>query len=309
MKTRYFKIGVFVITAVNLAILGIIVFGAGKLYRPKIMAETYINESVQGLTVGSLVKRRGVEIGTVEAITFVPREYDLDPSDPDYFRYARYVYIKIGLYKDFLKGAGKGTFEDPRVALENEVANGLTLQLTPLGLTGVAYLEADYLEPEAVPALAIAWVPKTTYIPSTPGTFAEITQTLHKLAGEIKEVDIKGVEGDIRTLLQSLLVTAHEVNAILKQPDITEILANLRETTKNVSVASVELPDTVARANRTLRRVDNVVSNQQQNIEVIVDDIRLISESLKEVTGDAERYPSYLLFGEPPPRSRLVDGE
>jgi phospholipid/cholesterol/gamma-HCH transport system substrate-binding protein/paraquat-inducible protein B len=309
MKTRYFKIGVFVLGAATLGVLGIIVFGAGKLYRQKVMVETYIDESVQGLTVGSLVKRRGVEIGTVEEITFVPRVYDLNPSDPEYFQYARYVYIKIGLYKDFLAGVGRGVFEDPRVALENEVANGLTLQLTPLGLTGVAYLEADYLDPEDVPALKIAWLPKNTYIPSTPGTFAQITQTLHKLAKEIKEVDIKAVEGDVRALLQSMLVATQEVNAILKRPDITEILANLRETTKNVSVASVELPETVAQANRTLRRVDNVVSNQQQNLEVIVDDIRLISESLKEVTGDAERYPSYLLFGEPPPRSQLVDGE
>lgn len=309
MKTRYFKIGAFVLGAATLGVLGIIVFGAGKLYRAKIMAETYINESVQGLTVGSLVKRRGVEIGTVEDITFVPRVYDLDPSDPDYFQYARYVYIKLGLYKDFLEAEGRGRFEDPRVALENEVVNGLTLQLTPLGLTGVAYLEADYLDPEDVPALKIAWLPETTYIPSTPGTFAEITQTVHKLAKEIKEIDIKAVEGDVKALLQSMLGATEEVNAILKRPDIKEILANLRETTKHVNVASAELPDTVAQAKRTLRRVNNVVSNQQQNFEVIVDDIRLISESLKEVTGDAERYPSYLLFGEPPPRSQLVDGQ
>lgn len=309
MKTSYFKIGAFVLGAATLGVLGIIVFGAGKLYRAKVMAETYINESVQGLTVGSLVKRRGVEIGTVEDITFVPQVYDLDPSDPNYFQYARYVYIKIGLYKDILEAEGKGRFEDPRVALENEVVNGLTLQLTPLGLTGVAYLEADYLDPEDVPALKIAWLPETTYIPSTPGTFAQITQTLHKLAKEIKEIDIKAVEGDVKALLQSMLGATEEVNAILKRPDIKEILANLRETTKNVNVASAELPDTVAQAKRTLRRVNNVVSNQQQNFEVIVDDIRLISESLKEVTGDAERYPSYLLFGEPPPRSQLVDGQ
>lgn len=309
MKSRYFKIGVFVISAVSLAILGIIVFGAGQLYRPKIMAETYVDESVQGLTVGSPVKHRGVEVGTVEEITFVPREYGLDPGDPDYFHYARYVLVKIGFYRDWLEGEGAGRFEDPRVALENAVAAGLTVRLTPLGLTGVVYLEVDYLDPEEVRALQIVWVPKTTYIPSTLGPFAEITQTLHKVAGELRQVDIKAVEGDVRALLQALLVTTERVDAILRRPEVTEILANLRETTKNVSVASADLPATVTLANRTLRRVDNVVSSQQQNIEEVVNDVRLISESIGKFTVNAERYPSYILFGEPPPRSQLVDGK
>ena len=344
MKSRYFKIGLFVIGAITIGVIGIIVFGAGKIYREKVTAETYVDESVQGLSVGSLVKRRGVEIGTVEEITFVPRIYEFDPTDPDYFQYARYVYIKIGIYKDWLAGAARGRFEDPRVALENEVANGLTVRLTPLGLTGVAYLEADYIDTEDVPTLKVAWIPETTYIPSAPGTLAALSQALHKVAKVVKGLDIKGIEADVKGLLQAatkevkdlhiasirarinreldeLLVTTQRVHEILEKPEVNEIIVNLRDTTKNATEATAKLDailesDEVRKTlanlevntallERTLRRVDNLVSSQQQDIEVIIQDVRLITDSLKELTGNAEKYPSQLIFGEPPPRSKI----
>lgn len=337
MKSRYFKIGLFVIGAITLGVIGIIVLGVGKLYREKIMAETYINESVQGLSVGSVVKMRGVEIGTVEEISFVPRIYDIDPDDPTFFQFSRYVYIRIGLYKDWVAGAGGGAFEDPRIALEQGVANGLTLKLTPLGLTGVAYLEAEFLDPEAVEALRIAWVPKTVYIPSRPGAIALLSQTLEKVAKEVQDLDIKGLEADVRgllgaatkevkdlhiasiraranKLLDELVLTTARAHEMLESPEVNEIIVNLRDTTKNVNAILesdevrhilANLEENTALLERTLRRVDNLVSSQQQDIEVIVQDIRLITDSLKELTGNAEKYPSQLIFGEPPPRSRM----
>ncbi|MFQ6024343.1 MAG: MlaD family protein [Acidiferrobacterales bacterium] len=337
MKSRYFKIGLFVIGAITLGVIGIIMLGVGKLYREKIMAETYINESVQGLSVGSLVKMRGVDIGTVEQISFVPTIYDLDPDDPTFFQFARYVYIRLGLYKDWVAAAGGGAFEDPRIALEQGVANGLTLKLTPLGLTGVAYLDAEFRDPGAVEALSIAWVPNTTYIPSRPGEIAQLTQTLEKVAKDVQDLDIKGLEADVKgllaaatkevkdlqvasirvranKLLDELVLTTARAHEMLESPEVNEIIVNLRDTTRNVNAILesdevrnilTNLEENTALLERTLRRVDNLVSSQQQDIEVIVRDIRLITDSLKELTGNAEKYPSHLIFGEPPPRSKM----
>src|SRR5689334_24962763 len=74
-KFSYFKIGIFVISAVILGVLGVVVLGAGAIFQKKNIAETYIDESVQGLDVGSPVKFRGVPVGRVEDISLTSAAY------------------------------------------------------------------------------------------------------------------------------------------------------------------------------------------------------------------------------------------
>src|ERR671915_1615010 len=74
-KLGYFKIGLFVISAILIGISGVIALGLGSIFQKKNLAETYIEESVQGLDVGSPVKFRGVLIGKVEQITLTSVEY------------------------------------------------------------------------------------------------------------------------------------------------------------------------------------------------------------------------------------------
>ena len=47
----------------------LIAFGAGQFFKTETLAETYFNESVQGLNIGSEVKYKGVKIGAVKSIT------------------------------------------------------------------------------------------------------------------------------------------------------------------------------------------------------------------------------------------------
>ena len=70
---------------------------AVKISKEKVLFETYFDQSVQGLSVGSPVKYRGVEIGSVDDITLVTREYHLDPADADFHNYLQYVMVKIAL--------------------------------------------------------------------------------------------------------------------------------------------------------------------------------------------------------------------
>ena len=65
---RYFKIGLFVIGATIIAIFGVVALGVGTVFKTKNLVETYIEESVQGLDVGSPVKFRGVLVGKVDEV-------------------------------------------------------------------------------------------------------------------------------------------------------------------------------------------------------------------------------------------------
>ena len=147
-KLSYFKIGLFVISATVLAVIGIVVLGVGSVFQRTALVETYIEESVQGLDIGSPMKFRGVLVGKVEEITLTSAVYDTK---------RRYVLVRIGITSNLFQFPLADP-NDPNFKAELE--RGFRVRLAAQGLTGVAYLEADYLDPERNPPLEIDWQPK-----------------------------------------------------------------------------------------------------------------------------------------------------
>ena len=66
--TNRWKLGLFVILGTGLAIAALVVFGAQHWNERTVPYFAYFDESVQGLDVGSPVKFKGVEIGSVKSI-------------------------------------------------------------------------------------------------------------------------------------------------------------------------------------------------------------------------------------------------
>ena len=62
-KANYFKLGLFVIGAIVAGVAVLLIIGSGRWLKPHVVMETYFNESVQGLDIGSKMKYRGVTIG------------------------------------------------------------------------------------------------------------------------------------------------------------------------------------------------------------------------------------------------------
>ncbi len=150
MKANYFKIGIFVIVATSLAVAGLIVMGAGTFLKKKVIIETYFQESVQGLEVGSPLKFRGVRLGKVEDITLLGKEYST--------RYP-YILVRISMPPEaFTLKIGKMSVAE----FAKEIEKGLRVRLAFQGVTGTAFLEMDYLEPELNPPLIIDWTPNPT---------------------------------------------------------------------------------------------------------------------------------------------------
>ena len=63
-KQLYFRLGIFILLAGGALVALVIVLGAGTLFRKQLVLESYFNESVQGLEVGSKVLFRGVVVGS-----------------------------------------------------------------------------------------------------------------------------------------------------------------------------------------------------------------------------------------------------
>jgi phospholipid/cholesterol/gamma-HCH transport system substrate-binding protein len=305
-RANYFKIGIFVISAAIIAIIAIVALGVGTFFQKKLIIETYIDGSVQGLDVGSPFKFRGVKLGSVEKITFVNQEYHFDPDSKEYITYGQHVLIKIAI-----EPARDVTEEEQRQFMERMIAKGLRVRLAAQGITGVAYLEADYVDPERYPPPEIKWEPKTYYVPSVPSTISELTVSVDKILNKLEQIDVKGITDGVEKILNEVTKTLEDMNVKEISKQAEGLLAEARETNKKIgpllsdaSKAMDELPDILAQTKRTLRRFNNVLSSEEQNFEEATDNVRLITGNLRDLTESARKYPSQLLFGEAPPHSQ-----
>src|SRR4051812_4168906 len=70
--TNHWKLGLFVVVGIGLAMCTIVFLGAQSLKKHGVDYKTYFDESVQGLEIGSPIKFRGVTIGNVSDIEIAP---------------------------------------------------------------------------------------------------------------------------------------------------------------------------------------------------------------------------------------------
>jgi len=207
LKANYFKLGLFVVGAIVAGALVLVVIGSGRWFQPKLTIETYFNESVQGLDIGSKLKYRGVVIGEVKYIGFTYNRYQLDRPIA---QRARYVLVEAQIQPKLLGGrAGAGDLTEQKSA-DLEIEKGLRMRLAPQGITGTSYLEIDYVEP-APPVLAIDWTPDNIYIPSAPSTVTTVVNSLIDTLQRLHNLDI---EQTIANFNRLLVTTNARIDAI-----------------------------------------------------------------------------------------------
>src|SRR5215471_669250 len=205
-RANFFKIGLFVIGATVALVILLVLLGAGKLFQSKIVIETYFNESVQGLDVGSKVKYRGVIVGEVKSIGFTYTRYQLDKPMADRLRY---VMVEATILPRLLGGrAGDITSAETAKA---EVERGLRVRLAPQGITGTSYLEIDYVDPKTNPPLPIDWTPDNLYIPSAPATISQFVAAASEIVDRLRKLDL---EGTLANLNRLLVTTNNRVEAV-----------------------------------------------------------------------------------------------
>ena len=345
----YFKIGLFVICAIVIGVIGVVVLGGGKFFQKKNIIETYIDESVQGLDVGSPVKFRGVLVGNVEEITLTGVEYGTRRG---------YVVVRAGISRNVFQFS----LADPaNPAFIAEVQRGLRVRLAPQGLTGQAYLEADYLNPKLNPPLEIDWRPKYPYVPSAQSKITQLSDAVERILRNVEQLDIQRLIGSVESSLKTIdklasganldkistqavalltelrqtnlqlkevvggselkdavkdaAVAAGTARQILERADkpLSQLIADLPKASESINrvaqrldAVTANLPETNAQFRQTLQQLNRLISGQQRDIEKTVENLRSMSESLKEAVDNSKKYPSQLLFGAPPPPSKVM---
>jgi hypothetical protein len=75
VKTHNFRIGLFVLAGAALFVGALFAVGLKAYFGKRDIFETYVTGKVENLSVGALVKLRGVTIGKVSSIEFAGSEY------------------------------------------------------------------------------------------------------------------------------------------------------------------------------------------------------------------------------------------
>ena len=256
-ESSKFVLGFFIL-ATGVVVVGfILAFGSGRLFVEPVVLVSYFDESVQGLEVGSPVKWRGVQAGRVSAITLhgdakrVCVFMEVDPRQFDL----------VSVEKDL---ASEGRLAVLRQTFRAKVASGLRSQLGLTGITGMKYVEFDYLAPpgqpdpeESPPAAEDA-----VYIPSVASNLARLQESFGETADRLAAIDFVGLANDLKSLLES-------ANAILSDPALKGTIGQLEETTTSF--------------NRFVTRVDAHVDHQL--IAKVMQDVAAFGEDLRALSG------------------------
>ena len=222
IKPNYFKIGLFVLLAAMILLVSIVIFGANLFDKERAHFETYFNNSVHGLSVGSPVEAQGVQIGRVEEICFVGDHYSIPLDSDDYSKYARYVRVVVSVAPQFMHGV---TADDPGDRLKRLVDEGMRIRYATEILTGIGYLEAQFLDPNRFDKLPFSWTPEHVYLPSAPGELSTLKDSVDEILYKLREIDIQKMSDTAQHLLSSMDRAIADANVPAVAESIQTLLA------------------------------------------------------------------------------------
>ncbi len=303
-KPSKFMIGFFVTAGIFLAVATIVWLGASNHFQKGALVVTYFDESVQGLSVDSSVKYRGVNIGTVREIRVAPDN--------------RLVEVVM------------------KISLKTDVRKNVTARLRSAGLTGVAYIELDRTTDEwAELAPRIDFPTPHPVILSRPSDAKHILTMLDKIITEVNRIDL-------RSMLQGVNAITRGIDRYVNGPEMKSIVINLDSATarldrtiRRVDAVTAEgglenllgeargalvdtralvgrikedldrmkLADSAASANRMVAGLDRDVREITRDLKATGDNLQRVSENLDILAEKLRDDPSELLFSRPPPVS------
>ncbi len=308
-KMHNFRIGLFVLAGASLLVAALFAVGLKAYLGQSDIYETYVTGKVENLSLGALVKLRGVTIGKVSAIEFVGSEY------PRYQQ--RYVLIQFEVPRGTVWGAETNHIQE---LLDAEAAQGLRARVQAQGFIGASFLALEYVDPTLYPVEPVPWTPKHYYIPSAPSQLNRLMAALEKGLTHVETLDLAGLLDRANKLIEAGDHVATNLNQInFKQlgTNADGLIADFRDTSHRLqqtlsdaqgAINGADLP-AISRDARVLvgklssvtlelRRVLAGVDTSELNRAL--EDVRAATDELVVLVHDLEQRPASLFFSKYP---------
>lgn len=325
------SVGIMVLVGVGLLVGFVLFLTQNRLSGSDVVMETYIRESVQGLEVGSPVRYRGVSVGRVTEIALASAEYRRVEGEP----FAVSFQLVVVRFAVNLRRVG----DIP--SLDDAVKLGLRARLSSQGITGVSYIELDFVDSTRGETLrTLPWVPRYPWIPAVPSTVAQVQSAAEMIMRQLQDIDfatlfgtISGLatelrdqvkaaelartvneatelladfrriagEADIPGVLGEIRTTTMALRDTVNSPDVRNALASLAAAAQDLRRTAARLPGTIGQLDAGVRGVRNTTGDLQADLAPVLRDLRATTANLRETTEALRRSPSQAILGAPPP--------
>lgn len=278
MRTRVSPtmVGLFVLGAIVIAIIGIMSFGGINFFSKPQRFIVCFDESTHGLDLGSPVKLRGVRVGRVVDMNVVFNETTNESVVAVVCEFSRNIIVD--------SEGGLINVSDRR-RLESMVAHGLRAELGVQGLaTGMLYVELDFQDPavhtsRASPPLTMAGDKGYLVVPAMPSSLSALQANITELLADVKRMDLPELSKELQGLIKD---TRRQINTLDLAALNTELIhagksvsalaesAELRQMFTDMSAAITEFRGTLARLDRSIAplggRLDNILTDAQASL-------------------------------------------
>ncbi|MFO0690953.1 MAG: MlaD family protein [Myxococcota bacterium] len=233
----------------------------------------YFDESVAGLSPGSPVEFRGIEIGEVKDVDLA-----LDPKTGK-------IRIPVVIEMETRRlGLEKG--EDELAYLAGQVERGLRARLATKNLlTGQKSVDFDFLEGAA--AAEIAQAKPYPVLPTAGGAFDAITERVTRIVEKIDRLPIESIGANLDESLRKLTAVLEEIHQVAGTTN-SDVLPGI-----TASLDQLE---------KTLESADGLIAPDSalaQELEVLVRDLSEAARSIRLLGERLESHPEELLRGRP----------
>lgn len=315
-----YKLGLFVVSALISLFIVLFILGGRSLFEPKIIIETYFDESVSGLDVGAPVRFRGITAGEVVAIELSDVLYE--SAVP---RENRKSYVIV---RSEINGT-KSTAEEWNRNIEISIERGLRATTQLAGITGQQYLSFDYTQADV--ELNFDWDPDYPYVPSTKNSTGKIVSGIQSLISRLDEADINTLVSNINILLETLnksigLVDVEALNAqlltllintnqmvkgvdgVVSDPEVKVIISSIAQISQSLNSSLSDEGDIntlIKDLDRAAVRLDVIMADNQPEINYVMKDLRVTVENLKSFSETLKNQPSSIIFSSEPEKLKI----
>jgi ABC-type transporter Mla subunit MlaD len=280
-RANSFKIGLFVVATLLLAVVVIVWLGASRYFERSRTVVAYFSESVQGLEADSSVKFRGVPVGRVKRIRMAPDK--------------KLIEVLMSLDEGF------------------NITEDLGVTINLLGLTGQKYLEMDTFGRDQRPEpLSLGFSPQFPVLKTYPSNIKEFGTALDNIFRKVRDVDLDRLSRNVLSLTERLDKMMGDPKVDRIAVDAAETVNELKETAKKLGRELDRLQlakrvggtidgagDLIQEAGRTVRSADRLIRRTDNNINILFQKFDRSADDLNYVTRELKKKPSGLLFGFP----------
>jgi paraquat-inducible protein B len=314
-------IGGFVLGGVLLAVIAVVAFGSGQLFRDTQRFISFFDGSVGGLNVGASVRFRGIEVGSVQDILLDIPNVERPGTD---LRIA----VIYDLDREWVESRGAAARVEDPLDIDQLLALGIRAELATESLvTGLKYIALD-LDPEN-PIIASVPVEGTPYpeIPTVRTGMEGIEEEAFRIISEIGAVrldslvivatgafqqigDMAGspelaeAMGKLPTTVERLNSTIGDLQLLVARVDsaVTPMRDGVRSTMEQATTTLAQLDSTLAAAVVVIDGARGAIEPESPmfvQFERAMLELGSASRALRELADYLERNPSSLLRGRP----------